>query len=343
MTVPVIAFFNNQGRVGKTLLVYHLAWMYADLNTRVVAVDLDPQADLSAAFLADERLEELWPESSHRDTIFGSVEPLIKGVGEIAEPHLEFLEAELALLVGDVLLSEFEDQLSEAWLKCSDGDERAFRVMSAFWRIMQQAAKTHQAEMILVDLGPNLGAINRAALIAADYVVVPLSPDLFSVQGLRHLGPTLRRWRKQWRERVKKNPADDLKLPKGHIKPIGYTVLQHSLRLDRPVNAYQRWMDRIPNVYRTAVLAEKAVHGITVTDDPYTLGLLKPYRSLIWLAEEARKPIFHLKYADGAIGSHIHAVRGAYYDFKNLAKAIAERTSKIKNSKSGAIVVDSRV
>ena len=30
MTVPVVAFFNNKGGVGKTSLVYHLAWMYAD-------------------------------------------------------------------------------------------------------------------------------------------------------------------------------------------------------------------------------------------------------------------------------------------------------------------------
>ncbi len=80
-----------------------------------------------------------------------------------------------------------------------DGDERAFRVISAFWRIIQRAAaadrKHNAANVILVDLGPNLGAINRAALIAADFVAIPPAPDLFSLQGLRNLGPTLRRWR----------------------------------------------------------------------------------------------------------------------------------------------------
>ena len=47
--------------------------------------------------------------------------------------------------------------------------------------------------MVLVDVGPSLGAINRSALIATDFVVVPLAADLFSRQGLRNLGPTLRR------------------------------------------------------------------------------------------------------------------------------------------------------
>ncbi len=48
MTVPVVAFFNNKGRVGQTMLVYHLAWMYADLGLHVVAADLDPQANLTS-------------------------------------------------------------------------------------------------------------------------------------------------------------------------------------------------------------------------------------------------------------------------------------------------------
>ncbi len=61
MSVPVIAFFNNKGGVGKTSLVYHAAWMLADQGYRVVAADLDPQGNLSAACLDEDRLEQLWP------------------------------------------------------------------------------------------------------------------------------------------------------------------------------------------------------------------------------------------------------------------------------------------
>lgn len=190
---------------------------------------------------------------------------------------------------------------------------------------MQKAAAAHEADLILVDLGPNLGAINRAALIATDYVVVPLSPDLFSLQGLRNLGPTLRRWREEWCERLLKNPVADLELPSGTIQPLGYIVLQHSVRLYRPVKAYDRWIARIPEVYRTAVLAEQNGGDITVESDPYCLSLLKHYRSLMPLAQEARKPMFQLKVADGAIGAHVQAVQGAYRDFAELARLIAAR------------------
>lgn len=334
MSVPVIAFFNNKGGVGKTSLVYHLAWMYSDLGVRVLAADLDPQANLTAAFLDEDRLEQLWPEGEHPQTVFGAVQPLLRGVGDIRtphiekienKPHVEKIENKLGLLAGDLSLSRFEDQLAEVWPKCNDGDERAFRVMSAFWRMMQNAAIDDGASIVLMDLGPNLGSINRAALISADYVVIPLSPDLFSLQGLRNLGPTLRRWRREWEERVPKNPASDLLLPAGRMEPLGYIVLQHSVRLDRPVKAYERWIARIPHEYREAVLGQSGDGKLDPSTDPDRLKLVKHYHSLMPLAQEARKPMFHLKSADGAIGAHLQAVQAVYRDFRELAGAIASR------------------
>lgn len=324
MSVPVIAFFNNKGGVGKTSLVYHLAWMYADLGARVVAADLDPQANLTAAFLDEAYLDTWW--AGNRRTIAGCVKPLERGIGDIAEAEPYPVTDTLALLIGDLFLSGFEDQLAEAWPKCLDGQERAFRVMSAFWRIMQKLAEQTRAELILMDLGPNLGAINRAALIAADYVVVPLSPDLFSLQGLQNLGPTLERWRQEWTERLPKNPARDLPLPAGKMQPVGYIVQQHSVRLDRPVKAYDRWIGQIPPTYREYVLNQAPPAGLALDNDPHCLALLKHYRSLMPMAQEARKPIFQLKPADGAIGAHFQAVHSAYQDFRQLAGKIAAVT-----------------
>jgi len=325
MSVHVIAFFNNKGGVGKTSLVYHVAWMLAEQSFRVVAVDLDPQGNLSAAFLDEDRLEQLWPENRHRATIYGAVHPLKRGVGDIENPLLETISERLVLVPGDMALSEFEDDLSQVWSKCLDQDERAFRVISAFWRVMQAGGKKHEADVILIDLGPNLGAINRAALIASDSVVIPLGPDLFSLQGLRNLGPTLRAWREGWTERLGKNPVSDLLLPAGAMKPIGYIVMQHSVRRDRPVKSYEKWIARIPDTYRKYVLNESAGNVPPVAKDKRCFALLKQYRSLMPMAQEARKPIFRLKPADGALGAHTYAVKDAYGDFKRLALCISSR------------------
>src|SRR5712692_7408053 len=300
--------------------------MYANRGLTVVAADLDPQANLTSMFLEEDRLEELWPDGEHPQSVLGSIKPILKGTGDIADPHVEAVLDNLGLVVGDLGLSSFEDKLSDAWPRCHDGDEAAFRIISAFYRLLLRAAEEREAQLVLIDVGPNLGALNRAALIAAENVVIPLSPDLFSLQGLRNLGPTLRRWREEWKERLVKNPASDLELPLGSMLPVGYIVLQHSVRLDRPVKAYDRWVARIPEVYRSEVLAKAGGGDVSVAKDPYCLALLKHYRSLMPLAQEARKPMFHLKPADGAIGAHVQAVQGAYQDFKVLAREIAKRT-----------------
>jgi chromosome partitioning protein len=324
MSPPILAFFNNKGGVGKTSLVYHLAWMYHNLGLRVLAADFDPQANLTSAFLDEERLEEIWETQSRANTVFRCFQPLIRGTGDIAEPDLEVIADGLALLNGDLQLSSFEDELSTDWPGCLDRRERSFRVISAFWRLLQKAATTHQADLVLIDLGPNLGAINRSALIAADYVVVPLSPDLFSLQGLKNLGPTLQRWRTEWQERLVKNPDPSLYLPQGQMQPIGYIVLQHAVRLDRPVRAFQRWIERIPNTYHLEILRDTHTQSIDVKVDPSCLALLKNYQSLMPMAHEAHKPIFDLKPADGAIGAHVSAVQNVYKEMKKLAQTIAQ-------------------
>jgi chromosome partitioning protein len=319
--MKTVAFFNNKGGVGKTSLVYHLAWMFADRGFKTLAVDLDPQANLTAMFLDEARLETLWPEGDHPETLYGAISPILRGTGDIGTPHIEEITSRLGLIPGDLGLSRFEDKLSEAWPRCHNRDESAFRTMTAFHRLIQHGAE-FKADIALIDVGPNLGAINRAALIASDQVCLPLAPDLFSIQGLRNLGPTLRDWRAVWSDLLTKAPQG-LPMPSGAMSPIGYVVMQHGILDNRPIKAYKRWMDRIPSTYKSAVLNESEEAPQTIATDDHCLALLKHYRSLMPMAMEARKPIFFLKSSDGAIGSHSEAVRNCYADFQDLAGKIA--------------------
>ena len=136
--MKTIAFFTNKGGVGKTSLVYHLTWMYADLGLNVLAADLDPQANLTNMFLEDDRLEELWPYESHSETIYGAIQPILEGTGDIAEPHIEDIADNIGLLAGDLQLSSSEDELNSQWPDCLDRKPRAFRVLSAFYRVMKK-------------------------------------------------------------------------------------------------------------------------------------------------------------------------------------------------------------
>lgn len=320
---PVITFFNNKGGVGKTSLVFHVAWMLSQMDKTVVVIDLDPQANLTSAFLDEDELERLWEPAQEipGSTIYQCVKPLTE-VGDILIPTTRTINPRLHLMPGDLALAGFEDALSREWPEAMGSGSlyRPFRVLTAFWEVAQRAAQLHRADVILADVGPNLGAINRSALIASDHVFIPLAADLFSLQGLRNLGPTLENWRRDWRKRLDNWQQPQFLLPRGQMQPRGYILMQHMERLSRPLKAYKRWADRIPEVYRESVLREPHQAG------DGCVARLKHFRSLVPMAQEAHKPIFMLSTADGAIGNHALAVRDAWDDFRSLALAVLART-----------------
>ena len=139
-------------------------------------------------------------------------------------------------------------------------------------------------------------------------------------------------WRNLWKKRLdnwhsspEQASYPSFFVPQAKMQPIGYLCQQHSVRLDRPVKAYDKWVNRIPSVYREYVLKESIIPNIKPQDDPYCLATIKHFRSLIPMGQERRKPIFNLTSADGAIGSHANAVQDAKKDFKALAEIIASK------------------
>lgn len=336
-----IALFNNKGGVGKTTLAYHLAHMIRRMGLSVLAADLDPQANLTSMCLEETEIEELWENPSELidqgaaaqglpgmgrvrsgQTIADAVRPILEGTGDVAMIEPAQLQPELWLLPGSLDLSRFEDKLSNEWSRAYAGDVAAIRTSTAFHRIVEQAAASVQADVVLIDVGPNLGAINRAALITADTVLMPLAADLFSLKGLSNLGPSLREWRKDWQNLVLPRVPPGISAPRAEMRPLGYVIMQPEMRLDRPVKAYERWLQRIPWVYSASVLGESTpVRG----DDRHRIATLRNYRSLMPLAHDARKPMFDLKAADGALGSTQQYVKTCHREFRTLAEAVLRR------------------
>ena len=315
-----IVFFNNKGGVGKTTTVYHVAWMLSQLGVRTIAIDLDPQSNLTSMFLTAERLEEIY-ENELPITVLDSITPVVSGDPYIPV-HIEKINENLGLILGNLSLSIFEDKLSDAWLKALNGDIYSFKLISIFNTIMKDAAEKFNAEIILLDVGPNLGAINRAVTMSSDYIIMPVASDLFSLQGIKNLGQTLRKWKLEWVQRKELKPQNiSFEVPDKNAKPAGYIVMQYSAKESRPVKSYLKWANRIPLFFAEFVLMSTS--SITnVEADENCIALLKHYRSLAPMSMEVHKPIFLLKPADGAIGAHIYAVQKSYEEFEVLTRKI---------------------
>lgn len=285
-----IVFFNNKGGVGKTTLVYHLAWTFAALGVRTLAVDLDPQSDLTSMFLSGTGLWEIWNNDNSPATISGCLKPLMDGKGSVAVPDIKLIGDHLYLLSGNLNLSIYEDKLAEHWNKCSDHDALAFRITESINDVIELAVQQSNAELILIDVGSNFGAINRSVLIAADYIISPLSIDLQWLKSIKNLKQKLKEWEDGWAERLEGRPASLPPVIQAKMESLGYVIIQHDIR------------DLIP----IKVLAR-----------------MRHYSSLLPMARAARKPMFRLTSADGAIGAHQSAVKMCGEEFSALAIKIA--------------------
>lgn len=322
---------NRGGGVGKTTLTFNVAHMMAREGWRVVVLDYDPQCNLSAIFLDEELLMSCWQaDSSQGATVAACLELVRRGKGDVTPPTMIDVAPGLWLLPGHLSLSRFEQTLAEEWPKTMAPDnERALDVTTALDLLSNLAATRVDADVLLVDVGPSLGALNRAALLACDHVIVPLAPDLFSLQGLENVGPTLRDWREHWQvvrnHHLKDRPQAEY--PPHDFMPLGYIMQQHLARVDRPVAAYARWAEQIPGTFREKMLDEPPPprRRVRIEQDPHCIARLKHFASLVPYAQQARKPMFDLRRADGVSGGQTKAVLDCREEFRRLAEEIAHR------------------
>nr|VFK29671.1 MAG: Cellulose biosynthesis protein BcsQ [Candidatus Kentron sp. MB] len=324
------ALFNNKGGVGKTTLTYNIAHMISRLGRRVVVLDYDPQCNISSLFMETEELFELWDMPLEEGkTVTACIDLVRRGKGEVIRPSLQPVGDNLWLLPGHLFLSAFEQPLAEEWpKKTSANNERALDVTLALDQLSNLAAEVASADFILLDVGPSLGAINRAALLSCDAIIVPMAPDLFSLQGLNNVGSTLINWRHEWKE-VQKNwmKGEAWKhFPQHDFQPIGYLLQQHLARVDRPVAGYAKWAELIPSRYTEQMLSEpKPNESIHIENDPNCIAIIRHFASIVPSAQMAKKPLFDLKQADGIGGGQSKLVKESEKSFRALSEKIIER------------------
>src|ERR1035441_222533 len=188
MGTPVVTFFNNKGGVAKTTLVYHLAWMLRELGLSVVAVDLDPQANLTASFLNDDSVEKLWSRP-RRLSVYGALEPLFGGTGGIADPHVEEIAPNLGLVPGDVLLSGTEQELSLAWATSLGGGISAIRAFTL--AVQLGITRSRALGKVCYAYMPDQGGVQPLARLAETYGDIT-DDDASFAQFCLEVGPVFR-------------------------------------------------------------------------------------------------------------------------------------------------------
>ena len=325
--VKKIVLFNNKGGVGKTTFLFHLGYALECLGKKILFVDLDPQCNLSSSICNDEEIVNVW---NTQNSIYHAVEPLIKGTGDIKEikPHI-VNGRNIRLIVGDLRLHEYEELLSTAWVESLAGNEIGFRRTSSIFRIIEDISNANDIDYVLMDIGPNLGSLNRCVLLSCDYFLVPLVPDLFSFRGLENVGITFKKWINDWSNASNrfKEENQTLSFNIQNGKPVfaGYINQQFNICRGKETKAWKHWTDKVPQmIEKNLVKKLKDIDDKMVIDlngASHKLGDFKSYHSLAPLSQQKRKPIFELDDQD-VIGVHRNSVKKCGEDFKELAAKI---------------------
>lgn len=186
-----IALFNHKGGVGKTTLTVNIADALIRMGKKVLIVDADPQCNITSFYVDEAHLEAILGgsnEDGSESTIWSALKPVVEGRGDVIPiAHWEVKNG-VNILPGDVLLSDYEEELPAAWNECFARRQRGYLVTTALSRLVNMTAESLDVDVVLYDVGPNVGALNRVVLLDCDLFITPVAADLFSLRALSTVG-----------------------------------------------------------------------------------------------------------------------------------------------------------
>lgn len=224
----VICFVNQKGGVGKTASVVNIGAGLAKMNKRVLLIDLDPQESLS-----------YW-----------------LGITEPARTIFDFFDGSVELRKCKVSHPGGFDVIAS--------DEMLATLTPAVNKL-KLALENEYYDFVLLDCSPTLGMTTLAALTAANWVIIPLCPDLLSIKGMSQLLGTI--------STVQEETNAGLKL-----KGIIATRFSSRKKMHREVmEQIQSFFGNVPvfTVRENIAISESPVEGKSVLDySPKSTGAI---------------------------------------------------------------------
>lgn len=316
--MKAVCFFTNKGGVGKTTLLCNLAAYLAKIEgKRIAVVDADPQANATQYMFEEDFLEEVY-DLDTAETVYDYVRPVTQGKGFRSVLNVETSEAfGVDVVLGDPRLALVEDFLAADW------GASGVRSLRSTYVFRQMLTHLEDYDFVFFDMGPSLGSINRAALIASDFFIIPISIDIFSVRAVTNISEWLSNWVKLLNQKLEfiDDPDDieveDIEL---RLRLLGHVNQQYTAKRDskgerRAVKAYERIMRSIPK----AIAKSKLMQTTPEPGNGYELGEIPNLHSLIPMSQFNHKPIFALKSADGVVGAHFTKVAESKEIFETIA------------------------
>ena len=318
-----VAMFNNKGGVGKTTLLCNLAaYLSLTMGKRVLVVDCDPQCN-STQLIMGEEFASAFYWNDHEEiatTIANLLQPIQDGDSSISKTFVPIDKARnrfgVDLIAGHPAMSFLEDKFSLAWSEVSAGELGGYRKTN--WARLFCTTFCSEYDVVLFDVGPSLGAINRSVLLGCDYFVTPMGTDIFSILGIRNITKWLSEAIRTYEHGIARCEERSPGGLKNYLVPIapsiktgfvGYTLNQYLTKSKGgeriATDRYEDILRKVPSEIES--LREK-FGAPSLNSKSLKLGDVPHMYSLIPLAQTRASPIISLASKDGIVGSQYKMV-----------------------------------
>ncbi len=235
----IIAVANQKGGVGKTTTSINLAACLAEKGKKVLAVDMDPQGNLTSGLGVD------------KDSVEKSIYELIIGEVDIKEVINKEVLENLDIIPTSIDLSAAEIELIGV-------DDKEYILRNAIDQVKDQY------DFVIIDCPPSLSMLTINAMTTADSVIVPIQCEYYALEGLSQLIHTV--------ELVKDRLNSKLEIE-------GAVFTMYDARTNLSLQVVENVKDNLQqNIYKTIIprnirLAEAPSYGLPINKyDPKSTG-----------------------------------------------------------------------
>lgn len=257
--MKVVSIINYKGGVGKTTITSNLAAGLATKGYKVLAIDLDPQSNLTLSFIQIKNFEKNYAEKKtirnwfKEDTKTKKFKNLIVKPEKLDNENLNLICSHIGLINTDIELATRMNGATNESQKSN-----YINTHSILKKGLQEIEKENY-DIVLIDCPPSFNIVTRNALVASDYYMVPIKLDYLSTLGLEELKKHIDGLRQDYNSNIENEDE--------YMRPqlIGVVCNMVSKKLNSVITEEEKYIEKVKKsncmMFRSMLRENKTIHA----------------------------------------------------------------------------------